>query len=357
MRRFTNLITSSPIARGGATSRSLSDAASNTRESGFTEGPPCLAGRCVAAVSMRSRTSAWLKSSAEMATGSASTVGSVRCSSASAAALRGATIATVRREPTSRTGSMRCWRTSLVGIIARTDGCRSKSLSSTKGMLPAKSGAGSASASATTSVRASCGRSVKQMRPSCVASLRSTASATGGTLRSRPTAASFCIQRIRLASSATMVTGLGLPAASGASPNESPGPSVSTSVSPSGNRTVSLPEKTMPRPSQGPPAVTTAAPAGTSTPWSSPAARATTDLSQPLNSSARARNGSIFAGTSFTTSPGGMPARPGASGCGADGPAGAEGWGDFCGASAGAAVSPFVCEESPTSSFPPEERA
>jgi len=120
---------------------------------------------------------------------------------------------------------------------------------------------------------------------------------------------------------AISVVGLGPPETSAASPKWSPGPSVSTSL-PSGSRTASFPEKTMPSPSLGAPAVTTAAPVGTSTPVSSAAARATIDLSAPLNRSQRARNGSSLAGTSLTPSPGGAAAAPSAGAdCGAAEPA------------------------------------
>src|SRR5207253_3878756 len=104
---------------------------------------------------------------------------------------------------------------------------------------------------------------------------------------------------------ATRLVGLGPPRTSAASPKWSPDPSVSISL-PSGRRTLSAPEKTMPRPSLGAPAVTTAVPAGTSTPASSAAARATIDLSAPLNRSQRARKASIFVEASFATSPAGI---------------------------------------------------
>ena len=314
MSRFTNRITSSPTARAGGPSRSVSVAASKTSVSGFTDGPLTLAGRAAAVASTRSRTTAWAKSSAEMATTSGSTVGSVRRSSASAPVFRGETMPTVKRDPDKRSGRMRCWRISLAGIIATTEGCRSKSLTSTKGMLPENprcpsAGAVVGSCSGISSVSASCMRSIAQTRASWPATLRRTASATGCTLRMSPAAGSFCIHRTRVGSLATSVVGLGPPSTSAASPKWSPGPSVSTSL-PSGRRTLSAPEKTMPRPSLGAPAVTATAPAGTSTPASSAAARATIDLSAPLNRSHRARNGSIFPEASFTASPGALCAGP-----------------------------------------------
>jgi hypothetical protein len=61
------------------------------------------------------------------------------------------------------------------------------------------------------------------------------------------------------------------------------------------------------------------------------------DLSAPLNRSQRARNGSIFAGTSLTTSPGAEGGALAAEG-GVTAPSAGADW-----ASAALAESPFVC--------------
>ena len=109
-----------------------------------------------------SRTSAELKSSSPIATGTICIVCSVRLSSASAALSRGFTIATVRRLPASFTGKRRKPRISFVGTVASTDGERSKSRSSANATTPVGSGSGSidwsgrASTAGSTASRSAC---------------------------------------------------------------------------------------------------------------------------------------------------------------------------------------------------------
>ena len=140
MIRLTSLIASSPTARASA-ARSCSATVSNWKESGLMRGPPDFFGPA-SSRSLR-RTSAELKSSNPIATGTICMVCSVRRSSASAALSRGFTIATVRTLPASFTGKRRKTRISFVGTVASTDGERSKSRSSANATTPLGSGAGS----------------------------------------------------------------------------------------------------------------------------------------------------------------------------------------------------------------------
>ncbi len=83
---------------------------------------------------------------------------------------------------------------------------------------PSAGGAEGPCSSGISSVSASCMRSMAQTRASWPATVRSTASATGCTLRISPAAGSFCIHRMRVGSCATREVGLGPPSTRAASP-------------------------------------------------------------------------------------------------------------------------------------------
>ncbi len=104
MIRLTRRMASSPTVRAVPASRSCS-ACSKTKESGLIFA--AVEARAFPESSSLRRTSALLKSSRPTATGTISTACSVRLSSASAAASRGFTIASVSTFPERRTGSMR----------------------------------------------------------------------------------------------------------------------------------------------------------------------------------------------------------------------------------------------------------